>query len=362
VRALQHEWQGLAQAVPLERKLEQKLWDAFRKPIDEAFQRKDAAREKQASAMSAHDQRVLAAAQALQAANASQDAQKIQAAMAELDAAMRGQAQAVQAAAASVAAPSEKADSSPAVVPQGEADAAPASGEASAEPDARPTPAPAPARKVVAVRGDDRPGMKKAEPAPAGRGQRPGDARGPRSGREDRDARSPGRRESAGRDGDARFQDRGPRLGDAAFRAQRDAVEQAQLALKKLAAQAHGQSLTQLLEAWRARDASVAPSAAELGSRVNASVRQAWLQSLAAPAGALPSDALLRLEMAAEVPTPAAHVDARRALQLQLLTRRHDAPPAQTWPQDAGRVLAAEWSEEAARRLQQALKPLLRRV
>lgn len=347
VRALQHEWQALAQAVPLERKLEQKLWDAFRKPIDEAFQRKDAAREKQASAMSAHDQRVLAAAQALQAANASQDAQKIQAAMAELDAAMRGQAQAVQAAAAaSAAAPTETADSS----------------EASAEPDARPTPAPAPARKVVAVRGDDRPGMKKAEPAPAGRGQRPGDSRGPRPGRDDRDARSPGRRDSAGRDADARFQDRGPRLGDAAFRAQRDAVEQAQLALKKLAAQAHGQSLTQLLEAWRARDASLVPSAAELGPRVNASVRQAWLQSLAAPAGSLPSDALLRLEMAAEVPTPAAHVDARRALQLQLLTRRHDAPPAQTWPQDAGRVLAAEWSEEAARRLQQALKPLLRRV
>ncbi len=365
VRALQHEWQGLAQAVPLERKLEQKLWDAFRKPIDEAFQRKDAAREKQTSAMSAHDQRVLAAAQALQAANASHDAQKIQTAMAELDAAMRGQA---KAAATAVASPAENSEPQQAPTQTGEAVQAPDSDSTPGESDAPPAPAPAappPARKVVAVRGDDRPGMKKAEPAPAGRGQRSGDSRGPRdarTGRDERDARAPGRRESTGRDGDARFQDRGPRLGDAAFRAQRDALEHAQLALKKLAAQAHGQSLTQLLEAWRVRDASLAPSAAELGSRVNATVRQTWLQSLAAPASAAPGDALLRLEMAAEVPTPAAHVDARRALQLQLLTRRHDAPPAQTWQQDAGHVLASEWSEEAARRLQQALKPLLRRV
>src|SRR6218665_1023617 len=42
-------------------------------------------------------------------------------------------------------------------------------------------------------------------------------------------------------------EERGPRLGDTAFRAQRDAMEQAQLALKKLAALAHGEALTQLL-------------------------------------------------------------------------------------------------------------------
>ena len=40
VKALQQRWQAEAQAVPLDRKHEQKLWDAFRKPIDEAFNRK----------------------------------------------------------------------------------------------------------------------------------------------------------------------------------------------------------------------------------------------------------------------------------------------------------------------------------
>jgi hypothetical protein len=70
---------------------------------------------------------------------------------------------------------------------------------------------------------------------------------------------------------------------------------------------------------------------------------------------------MLRLEMAAEVPTPASHVDARRALQLQLLTKRHDAPPAQTWAQDVASVLASTFEAESARRLQAALKVLLKR-
>jgi hypothetical protein len=66
------------------------------------------------------------------------------------------------------------------------------------------------------------------------------------------------------------------------------------------------------------------------------------------------------LELAAEVPTPAEQLDARRALQLQLLTRRNDPPPAQTWGQDVARVLGSNWSAADARRLQNALKPLLR--
>ena len=64
---------------------EQKLWDAFRKPIDDAFNRKSAEREKQQAAMSVHDKAVLDAAKALEAANASGDAQKIRAAMAQLE-------------------------------------------------------------------------------------------------------------------------------------------------------------------------------------------------------------------------------------------------------------------------------------
>ena len=77
VKNLQHTWQHEAQTVPLDRKFEQKLWDAFRKPIDEAFKRKSAEREKAAAAMGEHDQRVMEASKALQAANASGDGQRI---------------------------------------------------------------------------------------------------------------------------------------------------------------------------------------------------------------------------------------------------------------------------------------------
>ncbi|MGZ5847898.1 MAG: DUF349 domain-containing protein, partial [Ramlibacter sp.] len=94
VKALQQRWQAEAQSVPLDRKHEQKLWDAFRKPIDEAFQRKTQDRDRAATALSERDRAVLDASKALEAANAGGDANKIRAAMAALDAALRGQAQA----------------------------------------------------------------------------------------------------------------------------------------------------------------------------------------------------------------------------------------------------------------------------
>ena len=92
VKALQQRWQHEAQSVPVERKQEQKLWDAFRKPIDDAFNRKSAEREQAAAAMSVHDKAVLDAVKALDAANASGDVQKIRAAIAAVEAAGRGQA------------------------------------------------------------------------------------------------------------------------------------------------------------------------------------------------------------------------------------------------------------------------------
>lgn len=371
IKSLQQRWQAEAQSVPLERKHEQKLWDAFRKPIDEAFNRKSAEREKGAAALSERDRAVLDAAKALDAANATGDAQQIRAAMAALEAALRGQAQ--ERAEAEAAA---KNQSNQAVAPVDSAQAATESGADSAAPatesgqDApaqdQPAAAPKPtARPVVAVRGDDRPGMKKEAPAAPGRPGKPGDRRDARPGRDAGrpDARGPrDDARSGGRFGDRpAYEDRGPRLGDAAFRAQREAMEHAQQALKKLAAQAHGEALTHLLTAWEKRDAALLPSAQELGGRVTPAVRTAWTQALGkAPSGDI-AQALLRLEIAAEVPTPADELSARRMLQLQLLTRRNDPAPAQTWGQDTATVLAGASDAASARRLQNALKALLRK-
>ncbi|WPB58009.1 DUF349 domain-containing protein [Xylophilus sp. GOD-11R] len=366
VRALQQRWQAEAQAVPLDRRQEQKLWDAFRKPLDEAFQRKGAERERAQGAVSEHDRIVLQASDALRAANDSGDAQQIRAAMTALEAAIRGQQAAVAAAAAAPAAPAA------AAAPTGDAAAADGSTEAPAEGSAAgsadapaegaeapvaaaPKPAPKP---VVAVRrADDRPGGQRAEPAAAARGGKFGSRDGGRpGGRDDRG----GRGDRPGRFGDAPREDRGPRLGDAAFRAQRDAIENAQAALRKLAAQAHGEALTQLMTAWEQRDAAQLPGAQALGNKVSPTVRGAWAQALGNAPAAVPSEALLRLEMAAEVPTPAEHLDARRMLQLQLLTRRNDPTPAQTWGQDTAKVLGGASDPATARRLQNALKALLR--
>jgi hypothetical protein len=72
------------------------------------------------------------------------------------------------------------------------------------------------------------------------------------------------------------------------------------------------------------------------------------------------AQALLRLEIAADVPTPAEQVASRRLLQLQLLTQKHAASPAQTWPEDVAQVLSSAHQPGQARRLQAVLKVLLR--
>jgi hypothetical protein len=378
VKALQQRWQAEAHAVPLERKHEQKLWEAFRQPIDEAFNRKTTEREKAATSLNAHDQRVLDASRALEQASASGDAQRIRAAMQELDAALAGRPPVVTAepapapaVAAEKAAPGEPDAAS--AEPATESTEAPEASEAAsaddgaevatpAEPVAPAKPA-APPKKLVAMRGDDRPGMKKAEPAgrdargPRPDGRRDGGGAGRPDSRGPRDARGPG---AAAPWRDEREQ-RGPRLGDAAFRAQRQAIEAAEASLRKLAAQAHGEVLTQLMTAWEQRDAEQMPMAQALGPRVNAANRGAWSAALSKPAGALPGETLLRLEMAAEVPTPAEHLSERRMLQLQLLTRRHAAAPSETWVEDVAGVLASPFDASAARRLQTVLKVLLKR-
>jgi len=403
VKALQQRWQEEAHTVVLDRKQEQKLWDAFRQPIDEAFARKSSVREQSQAALTPHDRAVLDASKALEAAIAKGDGAQIRAAMQVLEQVSRGELPpepvkpAAPAAApvasadaqATATAASDSTETMPeaasethasgdaaAQVPEPEAGAsddasatleaapseqAPAETEAVQAP-AAPAPAPKPHKPVVAVRGDDRPGQKRTEIAPAsfrGRdgkpagkfGDKPGFGRdgGARSGRDARDG---------GRDG---FAPRGPRLGDAAFRAQRNALDMAQDALRKLAAQAHGEVLTQLMHAWEKRDVSQLPAAQAIGNKLSPAQRTQWAQALSqAPQGEAITP-LLRLEVAAELPTPAAQMDARRALQLQLLTRRNDPSPQMTWAVDASQVLAGAYDEAAARRLQAALKVLLKR-
>jgi ATP-dependent RNA helicase SUPV3L1/SUV3 len=240
------------------------------------------------------------------------------------------------------------------------ADAGPGA-EAVPEPAApAPTPAPAKPRPVVAVRGDDRPGAKKTEPAQGMRGKFDS-RRGPGAGGRPGDMRGGDRFGMRGDRRDDDREDRGPRLGDAAFRAQRDAVEHAQAALRKLAAQAHGEALGQLMAAWEQRKGDQLPSLQELGRGVAPAQRTGWAQALSAAPSGDPAEALLRLEIAADVPTPAEHMSARRMLQLQLLTKRNAPQPAETWAEDLARVFAGAYDAQAARRVQNALKVLLRR-
>jgi hypothetical protein len=379
VKALQQRWQVEAQAVPLDRKTEQKLWEVFRAPLDEAFQRKGTDRQSSSAPLSAHDRAVIDASKLLDAANAGGDAAKIRAAMAALDAALRGQAEAVaEKPAARVPEPEPKPEQLPQISAQtpeslteaaeGQADGSESELEVATDSTeatedqapaqaAAPVAVPKPVKPVVAVRGDDRPGQKKTEGAVAGRRDgRPGDRGQPRTG--DRGSDRGGDRFPRGNFADR--EDRGPRLGDAAFRAQREALERAEMSLRKLASQAHGETLTRLMTAWQERQVEALPSAQELGRAINASTRQAWAQAVGEVPKAPAAIALLRLEMAAEIPTPADNLNERRALQLQLLTQRNQPGPRETWGQDVAQVLSGPHEPATARRLQNVLKNLLR--
>ena len=401
VKSLQQRWQHEAQGVPVERKQEQKMWDAFRKPIDDAFQRKTVEREKAAAAVGEFDRMVLVAAKALEAANDSGDAQQIHAAAKALEAVVSGKVpvpvaepeQAPVAVEGAETAPETsntesddalaQANSAPDAIENVADVAATPAADEPAEPvesveSAAPAPAPKSAPKpVIAMRGDDRPGMRKAESATAaGRGGKFGDRKDARSGtggkpggpRQSTDNKfEPYRaeREDRPRFSDRHerpaFEERGPRLGDAAFRAQREAFEAANMALKKLSMRAHGEVLTNLLTAWEKRDASLVPTVQDLDKTITPAVRSHWVQAVTTPSGKDASEALLRLEMAAEVPTPAEHISARRMLQLQLLTKRNAPAPVETWGDDAAKVLAGEFDAANARRVQNVLKVLLKR-
>ena len=408
VKSLQQRWQHEAQSVPIERKQEQKLWDAFRKPIDDAFQRKTLEREKAASALGEFDRMVVEAAKAVEAATASGDAQQIHAAAKALEAIVRGQvpvpaasAQSPETAGDSASNETEDQSARAQTAPESiatETTAATDSADASAETDtetavettlpaestesteaapAEPAaPAKAAPKPVIARRGDDRPGAKRLDAAPAARGggkfgdrkdgKPGGKPGGPRQStdnkfepyRPEREDRGP--RPERGADRPA-FEERGPRLGDAAFRAQREAFDAANQALKKLQVQAHGEVLTHVLTAWEKRDASQVPSVQEFDKQLPAAVRSSWVEALSKPAGKDATEALLRLEIAADVPTPAEHISARRMLQLQLLTQRKSAPPLETWGEDTAKVLASEFDSGNARRVQSVLKALLKR-
>ncbi len=119
--------------------------------------------------------------------------------------------------------------------------------------------------------------------------------------------------------------------------------------------------LTNLMAAWEHRNPDEVPGQQELGRGVSPAVRGAWVQAVGAAPQGDAAEAILRLEMAAELPTPAEHINARRALQLKLLTRRNDPAPAQTWGQDAAAVLASAFDASNARRVQNVLKALLKR-
>jgi hypothetical protein len=120
--------------------------------------------------------------------------------------------------------------------------------------------------------------------------------------------------------------------------------------------------LVQLLSAWEKRDTEQVPTVQALGGKLQAATRTAWAKAVGAAPAAGDADAtVLRLEIAAEVPTAAEHLAQRRMLQLQLLTQRNAPSPQETWEKDVACVLQTSHTPAQGKRLQAVLKALLKR-
>ncbi len=346
IKHLQQQWQLEAQNVPIDRQTEQKMWLQFRTPIDQAFQRKTQEREKISQILNAHDSNVVAAAKALNDASANGDQTQIKLMILALEQALNAEIKVpLEAKVATMPAPEAML-----------ATEASADSDSNAKSESKSDVTPASAKKLVAMRGDDRPNGKRNETTTV-------TATTPFSTARKTPNATPQHREPISRQ---------PRLGDAAFRAQRDAFERAYFELKKLAMQAHGEVLVHINQAWKNRQPETMPSAQDIGKQLQNTTRLQWVAALALStdsSSANDSDAkknsaqqaILRLEIAAELPTPAEQLAARRALQLQLLTQRNQPAPSQTWGSDVAIVLQSAFDENTGRRLQNALKNLLKR-
>lgn len=356
IKQLQQTWQQEAQSISLGRRQDQKLWQAFRKPLDEAFEQRRALRKVQQRQQDVREQAVLKAAKKLQEVSQAGDAQKIQSALQHLQQVSRqDSAPAPMAATARLddkpqeqstsaaeltAAENATPDQAESVTENKQEAAATDTEQAAASHSAEAS------RPLLAVRGDDRPDVAAPTDKKPRRDRGSGTAtRKTGRNRSDMDRRSP----------------RPVRLSAQAQRAQRQAMETARASMRQLAAQAYGQAATQLLQAWQMQDVQQMPSVETLGKSVSASVRQAWADAmtLASQSAQTADQALLRLELAADVPPSADQLDAHRALKLQLLTQRHEPQPEQTWREDIACVLGGPYDANKARRMQKILRILL---
>jgi ATP-dependent RNA helicase SUPV3L1/SUV3 len=118
--------------------------------------------------------------------------------------------------------------------------------------------------------------------------------------------------------------------------------------------------LGQLFSAWQNRQADLVPEAKALHAKMPAATRTMWQKAIASPSATDTAALLLRLEIAANAPTPAEHLNDRKMMQLQLLTRRHEASPSETWEKDVAQVLSGNFQEDQAKRLQTVLRGMLR--
>ncbi|MDI9336249.1 MAG: hypothetical protein QM520_04385 [Gammaproteobacteria bacterium] len=139
------------------------------------------------------------------------------------------------------------------------------------------------------------------------------------------------------------------------------ALVEAKKTLKELKQRVYGDLVQQIVDAWEQRNVELLPSLRDLGKQVNATMRSKWLDALSKVAHTEELGAwLLRLEVAADVPSPAEFVTQRRLLMLSNLSSKNKSPPSLTWAEDLAQVFLGTFNQRAGQRMVKILPALLK--
>jgi hypothetical protein len=154
-------------------------------------------------------------------------------------------------------------------------------------------------------------------------------------------------------------------LPPALQREMREAHDALHRRLRDLDAESRLGAVDVLLDAWRDRSLDKVGDrksfALSLGPKFKAAL-DAWLQAVCSPAkhsGERAQEALLRLEILCDLPSPAELQPARRLMQLKILAERSRPVLEAQWGREVEAVLGAAFEDAAARRLVTVLRKLL---
>jgi hypothetical protein len=335
IHHLQEQWTTLARELKIPASVENKLWNSFRRRINAAFAQQRAKRQANTDIQKKREAPIVQAIAEVYQANHQKDRQAIYAALNNLKQVC-------------LKTPEDEPEKVAGEQGKKSTDDTAENTQAnsiSPSPEVGQLPTSLPTKKLVAVRGDDRPGRGEIQASTnknLGKKTKVYQKNREKTIQDDRWLFSRGLQ----------------------HRVQQVEAEAIQV-LKNLSANAHTQAIDQLLDAWQQRNPALLPRPQDLGKKIKNQQIQLWEQVFSVnPHQQEPKRtqrSMLWLEIKNKISSPPEEHNERRQLQLEILASQyqvnHNHLP---WDAYVSHIFASPYNESIAKRLQLVLAKLLR--